>query len=145
MKLYIRAQARSQSDVLAKLEENTKKCMEHLAKLWIFPNSNSIKHWKHEVWSYYDGVTRVKPRNRLVSAKKILDNTWNLHSHQVKSMVERAIENESNLIPDELRLQQLDILQDKMEDYFIWIANTLSKQDDIPPSMAYDKLNELGF
>lgn len=145
MKLYIRCQSLRKSDALAKLEEKTLPCMEALAQLWLFPNSNNKNHWKSEVWNYYPGVSRIKPRNKFPKAQDIFDNTWNLNSDKVKSIVKRAIAHEYKLTPNSERLADLDTLTSIMESYFKWISSKLSTDGIIDPDDSYYKLSELGL
>ena len=145
MKLYIRCQSKFKTDVLADLEEHTLPCMEEMAKIWLFPNTEYVNHWRTEIWSHYKKVSKVKPRNKYPKAQAIFNNTWNLNGDKVRSMMKWAIAHESELTPDPDRNNDEQTLKDIMETYFALVADKLSKDGVIDPSDSYEKLEELGL
>lgn len=75
MKLCIKCQAVRKSDLKDKLESQMRTCMEHLAKLWVFPNSPYDGHWHIEVWNCYAKSAKLNPSNRLPNPKFVYDKS----------------------------------------------------------------------
>lgn len=145
MKRYISCMSKTRSEVRDSLENLAVPCMTHLAKIWLFPNSEMQHHWKREVWSFYSEIDRMKPKNRIPSAQFIYDCSWGIKNHLKEKTVQRAIDLEYENTPDIDRLNDLNTLYSNMEKYFLWVSKTLHEDELINLNQVLYELEELGM
>ena len=61
---YIFSMSMSRKDLASRLEETTIPLIEHLIKLYIYPNlSEYVSHWRQEVYEFLHSVSRIKGKN----------------------------------------------------------------------------------
>lgn len=145
MKRYIMCMSKSRSEIRDRLENVATQCMTHIAKIWLFPTSESQKHWKREVWAFYNEIDRMKPTNKVPSAKFIFNSSWGLKNHLKEKAIQRAVDSEETLIPDKYRLNNLQILYDNMEKYFKWMSETLHNEELISLEAVMKEFGRLGM
>ena len=153
MKRYIKSkiygQATSRKDLGDGLHSSSKPIVQELIKLWIYPNSQYVKHWRSEIRASLQEVDILKHSHKLPSKKFILENTWNEHKKrlftQYENEVDKILLKESELEPDIDRLDNFEEFFDSAESYFIWLSENLSKEGIVKNSDIYKKLEELGF
>ena len=78
MKIY--AMSRKKSDIAAYIEEGTQEIILHLIKLYMYPESNNVHHWRREVANFLNNVPRMKGSNKYPSAQFILKNSWSVNA-----------------------------------------------------------------
>lgn len=142
MKKYIYAMSMSRGDLRSWVSAHTRQVIIALAQLYLFPTGNRV-HWRKEVWEKFSTIHRLKPTNKLPSAKFILDNSFNVYKNILPSLMQYAIDKEedyspiSNIDEDDFRLL--------VEDYFLWLANMLSNADAVAKSDVLEELDRLGL
>lgn len=76
MKRYIRSFAVTKREVQADLRAAAKVIIEHLIKIFLYPDAQEKGHWKREVAAALNDVPKMKGSNKLLKAKFILDSSW---------------------------------------------------------------------
>jgi hypothetical protein len=149
MKIYIRNTqdifgfANRKSDVAAMIEENTREVIEHLIKLWLFPDAEDCNHWKQEVYNFLYRVPRLKGSNKFPSKKFILKNTIDVNRRSITSLLRIVLTDYGDSYA-QVR-QRYATMQTHIEYYFEWLAEELSKHGEVARNDVYSELSKLGF
>lgn len=142
MKIYIYAMSMDRGDLRAWIESHTRQTIVALAQLYLFPTGPRV-HWREEVWSKFSEIHRLKPKNKLPSAKLILDNSYQVYKNQLRNLLDHAIDKEIKYTPisniDESEFQLI------VYDYFLWLANEFSQKDYLIKADVLRKLDQLGL
>lgn len=111
----------------------------HLLKLGMYPDHLSADHWTQEVYTFFNHIQRVKGKNKFPSASFIFDNTWNSFSD--------CVEMWASGLQFDYGLSGVDVsdISFKIEQYFEWLAISLSSRGSVPRDSVYQKLKELGL
>ena len=142
MKIYISAMSMDRGDLRSWIESHTKQTIIALAQLYVFPSGPRV-HWREEVWSKFSEIHRLKPRNKLPSAKLILDNSYEVYKNQLMNLIQHAIDKETKYIP----ITNIDESEFRLivHDYFLWLANKLSQNDYLIKAEVLERLDQLGL
>lgn len=149
MKIYIRNTqdifgfANRKSDIAAMIEENTRELIQHLIKLWIFPDAKDCNHWKQEVYNFLYRVPRLKRSNKFPSKKFILDNTIVVNKDNISALLRIVITDYKNQY--EQKKSEYSTMEEHVLLYFDWLAEELSINGKVARNDVYAKLSELGF
>lgn len=149
MKIYIRNTqdifgfANRKSDIAAMIEENTRELIQHLIKLWIFPDAKDCNHWKQEVYNFLYRVPRLKRSNKFPSKKFILDNTIVVNKDNISALLRIVITDYKNQY--EQKKSEYSTMEEHILLYFDWLAEELSINGKVARNDVYAKLSELRF
>lgn len=149
MKIYIRNTqdifgfANRKSDIAAMIEENTRELIQHLIKLWIFPDAKDCNHWKQEVYNFLYRVPRLKRSNKFPSKKFILNNTIVVNKDNISALLRIVITDYKNQY--EQKKSEYSTMEEHILLYFDWLAEELSINGKVARNDVYAKLSELGF
>lgn len=72
----IKEMAYSKSDAIHKFITFNELRIDHLIMIYLYPYNNSVEHWLTEICAWCKNSYRVKPNNRLLSAKTLYDLLW---------------------------------------------------------------------
>lgn len=64
---YIKAMSMDQKLAESKLLRVVDPLTDHLIKLYVFPNTDYVLHWRKEVWNFLNKVPRLKATNKFPS------------------------------------------------------------------------------
>ena len=134
------ALAKTKSDIEAYLDDATRPIILHLIKLYFYNDSEDLKHWRQEVYSFLNSVPRLKSKKKFPSKDFILNNTINLELPYLNHLI-YIIESEYGK-PQEANI---DGLKSNIIEYFVWLATELSKTGIVGRVDVYRKLDELSF
>ena len=149
MKIYIRNTqdifgfANRKSDIAAMIEENTRELIQHLIKLWVFPDAKDCNHWKQEVYNFLYRVPRLKRSNKFPSKKFILNNTIVVNKDNIAALLRIVITDYKNQY--EQKKSEYSTMEERILLYFDWLAEELSINGKVARNDVYAKLSELGF
>lgn len=149
MKIYIRNTqdifgfANRKSDIAAMIEENTRELIQHLIKLWVFPDAKDCNHWKQEVYNFLYRVPRLKRSNKFPSKKFILNNTIVVNKDNISALLRIVITDYKNQY--EQKKSEYSTMEESILLYFDWLAEELSINGKVARNDVYAKLSELGF
>lgn len=149
MKIYIRNTqdifgfANRKSDIAAMIEENTRELIQHLIKLWVFPDAKDCNHWKQEVYNFLYRVPRLKRSNKFPSKKFILNNTIVVNKDNISALLRIVITDYKNQY--EQKKSEYSTMEERILLYFDWLAEELSINGKVARNDVYAKLSELGF
>ena len=139
MYLYVRSFADTRSQIKSDLRGVTKVVMNHLIKVWLYPNVQEQNHWKKEIAQALNDVPKVKGRNRYPDYRFLIQNTWNIYEDSLYDRVDVII---SSMKEDPIPFDFEDLYQ-AMSDYFDWICYRLSEKGIINYSDIYDEIEKL--
>lgn len=145
MKIYVKASAMKKKDLADDLQDVTIPIIQHLLKLYLFPNAEEKMHWRREVAKLLRGVPKLKAKHKRPSANFIFENTYLMFSYRIKEFVDDVIADEYTLTPDNYKFQNIDWAVNIIEEYFDWLSNQLSTYGVITLPTIYSKLEELGL
>ena len=149
MKIYVRNTqdilgfSHRKSDIAAMIEENTREIIQHLIKLWLYPDAETCNHWKQEVYGFLYRVPRLKGSNKFPSKKFILKNTIDVNRQNITSLLRIVLADYGHSYAQ--CRQRYATMQTHIEYYFEWLAEELSKHGKVARKSVYSKLSELGF
>lgn len=148
MKLFVTEFAENKKEIERSLKPLTEKIIEHLFKLYLLPNDESVKHWKKDIYSFIHSIDKLKGSNKRPTSKQIYEWTFGKKAdifddnYYVEIMVD-TIEYEYNVIINE----NVDTVKNDMykvcSNYFRWLSNELSIKGLISPQSVYKELNIL--
>lgn len=150
MKKYFRAIpilgfSYSRSKIAEDLEDNVQPIMTHLIKLWRYPNSDSVSHWRQEIYNFLNRTRRLKGSNKYPSANFIMKNTYDVNKSDISKWlngVSRVYDGKFE--PTSIR-NDADLMNERIKEYFKWLADVLSVDGYVFPEDVYSKLKELEF
>lgn len=137
IKLYNR------SKVIEKLENNTRPIIFCLIQIWRYPCSTEIEDWRYEVYSLIHSVKKFKYLKRYPSSKFIMNNTYEINKPAIPRWICSISEayDEDNIVIRE----DIDLLQERIQDYFQWLSDLLSLYGYVLDKWIYRELDYLGF
>lgn len=141
----ILGQVMPKSKIGDQLENTAYECMEHLAKLWMFPDAEEVNHWRKEVWGFYKNVPRVKPRNKYPKPEFVFDCIWTRNQNELSRTIKSVPDIEDELVPNTTRVKDVEGLERAMSDYFLWISDRISEDGGADFGETKQKLISLGF
>lgn len=98
MKRYIRSFAVTKREIQADLRASAKIVIEHLIKIFLYPNAQENNHWKREVSGALKKVPKLKGSNKLQSPSFILQSSWVVWEDQFDRFVEVIKEDKDKII-----------------------------------------------
>lgn len=139
MYLYVKAFADKKSQIKSDLRGATKVVMNHLIKVWLYPEVREQNHWKKEIAQTLNDLPKLKGTNKYPKFGFLIENTFDVYEDTLNRRTEVVIEN-----IDELPiLFEFDDLYSAIEEYFVWICTELSKSGIVIYSDVYLKIEEL--
>ena len=142
MKRLILGMSMSKSDLAAWIDNHTFQTIVALAQLYLFPSGNRT-HWRKEVWEKFSRIYTLKHSNKLPSAQFILQHSWNAHKNHIARIIQYAKDKEEKYSP--IEGATLDEFYQVAEDYFIWLADMLSRHNEVLLQEVKDELDRLGL
>lgn len=139
MKRYIRSFAVTKREVQADLRAAAKGVIEHLIKLFLYPDAQEKGHWKREVAAALNDVPKMRGSNKSPKAKFILDNSWmaweDVFDAKVAVVKKNMSENPMDI--------STDVLYAAVNEYFNWLSVELSTYSVVSNSDIYDEIEYL--
>ena len=139
MYLYVRSFSDSRSQIRSDLRGATKVVLNHLIKIWLYPDVQEQNHWKKEVAQALNDVPKTKGRNKYPDYKFLIRNTWDVYEDALDDRIDVII---SSIHESPIPFDFNDIYN-AMSEYFDWIAFRLSEKGIVRYSDIYDKIEEL--
>lgn len=143
MKKYIYSMSTSKSDLGDYFESATRPVIEHLIKLYLYPDNRSVNHWRREVAKFLNSTDTLKGSHKLPSAGFIMKNTFKVHQTSIPAYVKQIVYLYSK--PDVDVNKHIDTIVYQIRKYFEWVAGRLSHELQIPFPDIYTYLEEHGF
>ena len=78
MRLFVTANAEYKYALGRKLADASELLVDHLIKIFMYPNHVSVDHWIQEVHGFLNKVGKLKHNNKFPSIQFILQNTWEI-------------------------------------------------------------------
>ena len=142
MKRCILGMSMKRGDLGDWIDNHTFQVIVALAQLYLFPEGNRI-HWRKEVWEKFSRIYTLKRSNKLPSAQFILDNSWNKYKGRIDRILQYAEDKEDNYIP--IKNATVDEFYQIAEDYFYWLADSFSRNQELLLSEVKEELDRLGL
>ncbi|WP_301003261.1 hypothetical protein [uncultured Duncaniella sp.] len=139
MKRLVRAQAFGRADILSDLRFHGRKAVDHLAKVYLYPDHTARNHWKEEVLAHFSSVSTLKGTNRFPKLKDIYYNGCEGHLDTLSKTV-RVFRKEYG---EPTRKCKLQTLQMAVQDYFWWASKELNKSGRLIGSEAYQMMDSV--
>ena len=137
--------AYSRSKVAEDLEANVRSIIRHLIKLWRYPDSGSVSHWRQEVYSFLYEVGRLKGSNKYPSANFIMKNTYEVNKSDISKWLSGVSRIYDGKVESTSIRNDIDLMNERIKEYFKWLADVLSTDGYVFPEDVYSKLKELEF
>ena len=142
MKRMIVGMSMSRRDLQDWIDNHTFQVMVALAQLYLFSEGNRV-HWRKEVWEKFSRMYTLKHNGKLPDAQFILDSSWGRNKHDVATALQYAKDKEDNYKSREGTT--FDEFYQIVEDYFLWLADSLSRNGVLVLSDVKDELDRLGL
>lgn len=138
---YIKAMSYDKQKIEQDLRASARPLTMHLIKLYLFPSSQYVNHWRQEVRSFLYVVPRLKNSKKFPSFKLIMSNISG-YADMCDTLMYTIISDYSSLDPERMDAAELEAL---LMQYFEWISRKLSQQGSIPAEEIYEELSKLGL
>lgn len=141
--MYIYAFSKKLKDIAADLDEKSEQIIIHLIKLYLYPENDSVLHWRQEVYNFLYTIPSIKGKNKLPSADFIFKNTWETGKQWLSSYINHVIgeygypDSDTDYSPQEI--------SNVCEAYFTWLSEMLSTNKIISRQDVYAELSALGM
>ena len=139
MKLYVRSFAETKKDMHRYLADRADVIIEHLIKIFLYPDVQECNHWKQEVAAVLKKVPKLKNSNEFPSAAFIVDNSWMVWEDQFDRSVE-VTKLEMKEQPENI---DNDTLYDAVNEYFHWLSKEISKYGSVVSNNIYNEIDFL--
>lgn len=139
MYIYIRSMSEAQTEIYRDIKNASDQINIHILKILMYPSSENVDHWMHEIWSFLYIVKRLKSSKKWPKAsfiKKAL-STGNDMMPQYISIV---LDEEDNLEPTWIRPEDALMCVEMYQD---WLASQLSSNGVVKQSDVKAKLREI--
>lgn len=131
--------SRSRVDVFSKLADNSENVIDHLIKVFLWPDVREQYHWKQEIWNFIRSVPKLKSSNKFPSYKQIKNAIWDSYEDVIYDHIELWIDEiKETPIPFDYE----DVYH-AIEEYMSWLADVLSEKGVVRSSQVYSKIEEL--
>lgn len=139
MYLYVRGFADSRGQIKSDLRGVTKVVMNHLIKIWIYPDVQEQNHWKQEVAQALNDVPKLKGKHKYPDYKFLIQNTWNVYEDNIEDRADVII---SSMNENPVHFDFNDLYY-ALAEYFDWICIRLSEKGIVRYADIYNKIEEL--
>lgn len=131
MKIF--ALSRCNQDVFSKLADKSETLIDHLIKVFLYPNAFEVSHWKQEVWTTLNRVPKLKSNNKFPTYQQIMKSIWNSYEDIIPNLVDLWI-SEINEIPMKLSYENI---HSAIHQYMNWAAYELSTKGIVTSKSVY--------
>lgn len=142
MKRAIVGMSKKRKELAAWIEDHTFQTIVALAQLYLFPTGNRV-HWRKEVWEKFSRMYPLRSSGKLPSAQFILDNSWGMNKRWAKNALQYAMDKEEDYEPR--KDAQFQEFYQIVDDYFNWLADRLSQENQLSLKEVLDELDRLGL
>lgn len=139
MYYHISGFADSRNQIKTELRSVTKIVMNHLIKVFLYPNVQEQNHWKREIAQSLNDIAKQKGKNRFPTAKFLLQNTWEIYKDTLSTRLPVIIES----IEETPINYDINNVYKAIHDYFNWLCDELSKTGIVRYNIIYSKIEEL--
>lgn len=135
----IYAFSKTTKEVMSKLADRGEVVVDHLIKVFLWPNSQEYNHWKQEVWSNLNRVSKLKTTNRFPTSSQIYNAIWDAVGDMIPELAKLWID-EIDESPIAFDFKNLEYA---IHDYLIYLSKELSTNGIITSNKVYSKLDVL--
>lgn len=140
--MYILGFANKTEDIKRKLNSNCDEIINHLLKIWLFPDACEQAHWKQEVYSFLHSVNKQKLTKGYPSKKFIFNATWGITGDTMTDKI-NVLRYREKYYPYTCIEVSDETVETAVKSYFIWISQILSEWGEASRSEVYDEIEEL--
>lgn len=150
MRLFVTELADSKKDLERSLKPITDNIIWHLFKLYLMPDNINRNHWKREIASFLNKVSKLTGSNKYPTAKQLYVWTYNkwwdviTDTSYMKVMVSNILDEYTDI--EEIRKTYPQICEEFnfiCESYFKWLCEELSGLGIVARVDIYNKIDEL--
>ena len=141
MKRYVYAMAITKKAAISNIQSISLPLIEHLLKIYMFPNSDYRVHWSKEVTAFLNRVPRLKSNNKLIGYK-VVREAVSVYEDQIDSIIKTLLKEYRDL--DSERSNPIEA-QQYVSEYLDWICTQVCEGESISSYDVMDKLEEIGF
>lgn len=148
MKRFIRnsvaifGMARAKREAEYELSRGAAPALQHLVKLYLYPENDSREHWIDEIYSFLNDAPVLKHNKIFPSVKFILKNTYYAWEDSIDIKVRKIIHNYPKV---DWNPELSKDFHNKALKYFTLLANKLSKEGYVTRSEVKSFLLSSGF
>lgn len=136
----IYGQAMSRRDAAAHFDSKGPQLVKHLIKLYMYPNSDSVNHWKNEVLEFCSESVYLKGHKSFPKSSMIYEELWGKRRHMISRLVQHVKFREADLKPRS-NYSEVDLLT-RIDDYINWVSIELSKNEFLDLDEGCSRLDE---
>ena len=122
MKLYIKSFAATNKAAQNYLIDKTPIVIDHLIKVFLYPDVQEQNHWKREIANTLNTVPVLKSSKRKPKSNFIFENTYEVWEETVLERTERII---YDMVETPIEFDKNN-LTSAIEEYFKWLSQNLS-------------------
>lgn len=138
MKLYIKSFAATNKAAQNYLIDKTPTVIDHLIKVFLYPDVQEQDHWKREIANTLNTVPVLKSSKQKPKSNFIFENTYGVWKETILERTERII---SDMVEVPIEFDQNN-LTSAIEEYFKWLSENLSF-GTLNFNLIYEEINNL--
>lgn len=121
-----------------RLESSTPQVIEHIIKICLYPENESVNHWSREVWAAIHVVQKQKRTKKFPSSKFIFEATWGTDGDMLDQFIQLVLAEYG----DPKSVVKVNIEHICIE-YFKWLSKNLSENGFVTNQDVDNQLNSL--
>lgn len=139
-RMIIYAMSRRLRNIGADLDSKGQRVIDHLIKLYLYPDSKYVNHWKQEVYNFIHSVDSIKGKHKTPSDTFIYDNIYGKYNINYTN-------NSINAILDDYGDPDFDFdfddIHQFISNYVKWLSVELNQKEVISRKSIYSELDSL--
>lgn len=136
---YIKSFAVSNKEIFKNLSSNSENLIDHLIKVFLWPDVQEQNHWKQEIWKFVHSVPKSKSTNKFPSANKIFEAIWEPFSDVIAEHILLWI---GEIEETPIKFSYSNVYK-AINEYCKWLSIELSTIGEVKSSEVYSKIEEL--
>ena len=134
---------------MGRLDDRTDTVIQHLTKIWLFPEYRSVDTWMYHAWKGIHKTSKVK-KSGYLPANDIYSTTWGDNSNLVDVYLDHFIDRHDNYgeYPGYMRdnaTRNKKVLMECMRKYFTKLAEALHDKGIVKETEVKNFIRSSGF
>lgn len=140
-RLYIFGMSKNLKSIRNQLTGQSGGIVTHLMKLYKYPDSSAVNHWRGEIFGFIHSISTVKGKNSYPSSDWLFNTIWDNIDYNDIGCWEVGMNKQYGL---GIAIKSV-IFYELCQNYIRWLSNMLSEYGQVSRQQVYDKLKELGL
>lgn len=142
MRIYLTSSAEHRSKILSRVSTMSAEVVEHLIKIFIYPDKIEVEHWEQEVFAFLHQIPKIKS-GKYPSKDSLMKNSWWVHEDSIFDVCKAVISEYGYEIDFSTVSEACNFCYNKIYLYFDWLTDCLSVRGRVNRNEVCNKIDEL--